>query len=436
MNKSTFKTHPYAWCVLLLNSLFLFYKYVLQISPSVMTDSLMQKFHLTGAGLGNLAATYFYTFLFAQLLVGYLLDKYSARWLTGFAILMCSLGAWFFAASDTLFEAELARGLMGVGVAFATVSYMKQTSVWFPAKRLALVGGLLASAVGVGAVVGSAPVAYMVSHIGWKQTLHYVALAGFVLTALYVIFARDKNPLNNNLNNKNKAPLSWKQVKGVLTKKHNWLLTFYSGLAFSPLAVFSGLWGNPFLQEAYNLNATQAAGYITLSFVGLGLGAPLFGLLSDKLGHRVKVMASGTLLSLLALVMMVYGHTHSSLLLSTEMFLFGLGTGSFMLGFTLGKEWNSIAMTATVVAMINTGDALFGAFSEPFVGKLLDVFSFGSAHHGSHFALSDFHKAFLVLPVYLLLALVFAFYLNKVKNKNLQEESNNKKQDKLKLAAA
>ena len=418
MEKSTFKTHPYAWSILLLNSLFLFYKYVLQISPSVMTESLMQKFHLTGAGLGNLAATYFYTFLVAQLLVGYLLDKYSTRFLTSLAILTCSFGAWFFAASNTLFEAELSRGLIGVGVAFATVSYMKQASVWFPKNRLAFIGGLLATAVGIGAVVGQAPVAYMVEKLGWREALHYVALAGFALTLLYFVFSRDKNPLNKEQNESKSSSLSWAQVKEVLTKKQNWLLTFYSGLAFSPLAVFSGLWGNPFLQEAYSLTNTQAAGYVTLSFVGLGLGAPLFGFLSDKLGNRVKVMSSGTLLSLLALAFMLYGPTSSEFLLGTEMFFFGLGTGAFMLGFTLGKEWNSLVMTATVVAMINTGDALFGAFSEPFVGKLLDVFSKGSAaHYSSHFALGDFHKAFFVLPVYLVLALVFAYFLNKVKSK-------------------
>ena len=415
MEKSTFKTHPYAWCVLLLNSLFLFYKYVLQISPSVMTESLMQKFHLTGAGLGNLAATYFYTFLVAQLLVGYLLDKYSTRLLTSIAILICSFGTWFFAASNTLFEAELSRGLIGVGVSFATVSYMKQASVWFPKNRLAFIGGLLATAVGIGAVIGQAPVAYMVGKLGWQDALHYVALAGFVLTLLYFVFARDKNPLNKGKDDLQKSSLTWLQVKEVLSKKKNWLLTIYSGLAFSPLAVFSGLWGNPFLQESYSLTNTQASGYITLSFVGLGLGAPLFGFLSDRIGNRVKVMSSGTLLSLLALVFMLYGPTSSKFLLGCEMFFFGLGTGAFMLGFTLGKEWNDLSMTATVVAMINTGDALFGAFSEPFVGKLLDVFSTGRVQHSSHFAVSDFHKAFLVMPVYLFVALIFAYFLNKFK---------------------
>ena len=434
MNKSTFKTHPYAWFVISLNALFLFYKYVLQISPSVMTDDLMQQFHLTGAGLGNLAATYFYTFIFAQLISGYLLDKYSTRKLTAFAILICSAGAWFFATSDNLFEALLARGLTGIGVAFATVSYMKQTSVWFPAKRLALVGGLLASAVGIGAVFGQAPVAYMVGHFGWQDTLHYIAISGFALTALYLIFAKDNNPANKDQNTKNKSSLSWKQVKNVLTKKHNWLLTLYSGFAFTPLAVFSGLWGNPFIQEAYKLSNIEAAGYVTLSFVGLGLGAPLFGLISDKIGNRVKVMASGTFISLVALTLMIYGPINSTFLLGTEMFLFGLGTGAFMLSFTLCKEWNSLIITATVVSMINTGDAILSAISDPLVGKLLDFFSNGAAHNGGSFALNDYYKAFLILPLYLLLALVFTLYLNKVKNSE-QKGKNIKSQDKLKLAA-
>jgi len=104
---------------------FLFYKYVLQIYPSVITDELMRDFQLTGAGLGNLAATFYYAFMIAQLFVGILLDKFSARWLTASAIFACSLGVFLFSQTSSLLEAELSRALMGVGVAFATVAYMK-----------------------------------------------------------------------------------------------------------------------------------------------------------------------------------------------------------------------------------------------------------------------------------------------------------------------
>src|SRR5262245_52752289 len=127
-----FKHYRYSLLVISLCACFLFYKYVLQVYPSIITEQLMREFNLTGAGLGNLAATFYYAFMVTQLFVGILLDKYSARWLTAGAIFSCSFGVLLFSQSDTLFIAELSRAMMGVGVAFATVAYMKLASAWFP----------------------------------------------------------------------------------------------------------------------------------------------------------------------------------------------------------------------------------------------------------------------------------------------------------------
>ena len=113
---SSKKTLPYAWLVLSLNGLFLLYKYVLQIAPSVMTHKLSSQFHLNGAGLGNVAAMYFYTFLCAQMAVGYLLDRYSPRWLTVAALCLCALGSSVFATAYGLHALLLGRALMGLGV--------------------------------------------------------------------------------------------------------------------------------------------------------------------------------------------------------------------------------------------------------------------------------------------------------------------------------
>lgn len=38
----------------------LFYKYLLQIFPNVMTEHLMLHYHLSAAALGNLSACFFY----------------------------------------------------------------------------------------------------------------------------------------------------------------------------------------------------------------------------------------------------------------------------------------------------------------------------------------------------------------------------------------
>ncbi len=70
----------------------------------------------------------------------------------------------------------------------------------------------------------------------------------------------------------------------------------------SPLLGFAGLWGVPFLEAAYGLPRTQAATLTSMMFVGWGVGAPLFGWLSDRIGRRRPPMLVGLILETAALV--------------------------------------------------------------------------------------------------------------------------------------
>ena len=144
------KSKSYPWIVITFCALFLFYKYVLQVSPSVIVHDLMRRYHLDGAGLGNLAATFFYTYLVVQLFAGPLLDRLSARLLTACSILLCAVGVIWFSHAPTLLQAMIARGLIGAGAAFATVSYLKIAAIWFEPQKFAFVSGLLATAAMVG----------------------------------------------------------------------------------------------------------------------------------------------------------------------------------------------------------------------------------------------------------------------------------------------
>jgi nitrate/nitrite transporter NarK len=400
----------YAYLIISLCAFFLFYKYILQIYPSIITESLMNEFKLTGAGLGNLAATFYYSFMATQLFVGYMLDKYSARWVTAGAILCCAIGVVWFADSHTIMNAGLSRALMGVGVAFATVSYLKLASVWFPPRQYAFIGGLLASSAMAGAVFGEAPLSWLMNIFGWRECLYIVGIIGFVLTFLFAIAVRDAPKAV-----KAKAPdhnVSWRDVLQVLRNKQNWLLTLYGGLAFSPVAVFGGLWGNPFIQQAYNLDKTQSASVVSLVFIGLGLGSPLLGMLSDRIGDRKNLMFFCTIISCIAISLVLYAHPMPTWLMATLLFIFGFALGAFMLVFTIGKELNSLYLTATVIAMINASDAVLDGITEPAIGKLLDLGWDGKIVNNVHyFSLHSYHWALLVLPVYLFIAALLMVWI-------------------------
>lgn len=418
MNLTNKKFYP--WCVVFLSAAFLFYKYLLQVSPSVMTTQLMLNFHVNAEGLGNLAASYFYSYLFAQLFAGPLLDKYNPRVLTSFAMLLCGLGIGLFAVSHSLLGGMLSRACVGIGAAFATVSYLKMASVWFKPNQFAFVSGLLATAAMAGSMAAQVPMTLLVQHANWREALLICAALGLVLATLFYSFVRMPKNVNPD---ETKSVLNSKDFFSVLKLKHNWFLMLYGGLAFSPLAVFGGLWGDAFLESVHGFSATIAASLTTAMFLGLAAGAPVFALLANKFRSRYMMMQVGVWLSLFSLTGVLYLPNLSVEVGAALLFLFGFSVGAYMLNFTLGKELNNLALAATVIAFLNTGDAILSGFAEPFVGRVLDLFWDGSVVNGvHHFNVHAYHVAFCVLPIFLVLASVSLLGLKDAEKKVLRTE--------------
>lgn len=401
----------YPWAIITLSALFLFYKYIMQVYPSVITNQLMQTFHVHGLGLGNLAASFFYSYMLTQIFVGVLLDKFSPRYLTSSAILCCAIGTYLFATAYSIYLAIFARILMGMGAAFATVSYMKLAANWFPKNQFAFVTGLLATAAMLGALFGEAPMAWLIDQIGWRASLMGCGAVGLVFAILFFIIVRDE-PDSGPLVRLTKHQFNFADLRKILSKGQNWLLTFYSGLSFAPVAVLGGLWGPPFIREAYNLSNTKAASLVSLAFLGLAIGAPIVGYLTDHMKDRRRVMAIGSFITFIAIMLVIYVNGLPLWLVGSLFFLFGLSVSTFMLGFTIGKEINPLYLAASVIALINTGDAIFGAMTEPMIGKFLDLGWQHKLVNGiPYFGVQNYHHALAVLPVYLFIAFVLTFFV-------------------------
>ena len=156
----------YAWSVFALACCFVIFKYVLEISPSVMVQDLMRTFNLDGLYMGHLAACYFYAYFLMQIPVGLLVDRFSTRNIIACAILLCSLGAFVFSHASVFYMATFGRILIGIGGAFSMVGTMKLITIWFDRKQFALISGLMMAAAMIGAICGQAPLASLVDAAG------------------------------------------------------------------------------------------------------------------------------------------------------------------------------------------------------------------------------------------------------------------------------
>ena len=397
-----------AWMIWVLSSLFMCYKYAIEVSPSVMAKDLMSEFSLTGAEMGNFAACYFYAYLILQIPAGLLIDRWGPRVVTTIAIILCASGAFLFSTSEEIFWANTGRFVSGIGASFAVVNCLKLIANWFPARQFALMAGLMMTVGMLGAMGGQAPLAYLLHHLGWRDSMLSVALFGASLAVVFFFVVRNKAPEHRAIDLMPNDQNVFTNLRKILCDPQSWYLSFYSGFAFAPVIAFGGLWGVPFLQEAYGFTKHMAAQGTTLIFLGFACGAPFFGWFSDRIGKRRPVMFWGTLAAAVCLVMIIYFSPIVGQLAFLLLFLFGFSISAFLLCFSMIKESNLLYLAATSVGFMNAFDALCGAISDPLTGKILDFWWEGAIVNGVRtFPLFAYHYSFLIFVAYFALALLF-----------------------------
>lgn len=392
-----------SWLIFILALGFVFYKYVLQVSPSVMTHQLMATFHLNGLELGSLVGSYFYAYLLMQLPAGVILDKFAARNIIAFAILMCAIAAAIFHYTNNIHIAYIGRIMVGLFGAFSMVGTMKLISLLFPSHRFAFLAGTMMTIAMLGAVTAQGPLALAVKQLGWRNTMQMLAIVGTILAVLFFVLSRGKHKHSTH------AHYSFREILyGVVIickNKNSWLIALYSGLAFAPINAFTGLWGISYLTVAYQQPETTMASIVSLTFIGFAIGAPLSGWYSSRTGKRRPVMLSGTLIALICLLIGLYIHL-PLIILSIVMFIMGFFISFFFVSFTYIRELNPRRYSGSSIGFINMFNALCGAIAEPLIGKLLDRGWQGKILYGTHvFSKTDYRIALIILPIGMVIAI-------------------------------
>jgi MFS family permease len=415
---SFFSSHKLrAWAIWFLSATFMFYKYAIEVSPSVMTDTLMSTFGIGAASLGNLTACYFYAYLLLQIPAGILLDRFGPRKTTTLAIVLCALGNLLFSQADTFFMAGVGRFITGVGGAFAAVNCLKLIANWFPQRQFAFMAGLMMTVAMAGAVGGQAPLSSFIQMMDWRTSMEVISVLGLALACVFWLVVRDYPPHQPSQATDTYVKVSpMKSLRTILKNPQSWWLSIYSGLAFAPVMVFGGLWGVSFISEGFNLNQYQSAQVISLIFIGFAVGAPVFGWLSGRFGSSRLVMKWGTLAALVTLTVAIYAPGVSAMSLAILLFLFGFSISSFLLCFTMIREIHSPLVAATAIGFMNAFDALLGAVTDPLTGKCLDVMWDGQMREGARvFSVETYKLAFLALPLYLILSMIMLWMIKEKK---------------------
>ena len=420
----------YAWIIILLSSSLLFDKYVMQVFPSLITDDMMGSFNTNATQTGALGSAFFWSIIICQLLVaGPIIDKYGFRLISPVSITISAAGVILFVVAaniGSLSMAYIARIITGIGVSFATIAYLKAVSVWFEPRQFAFAASFLATAAMIGALCAQAPLAYMINACGsWQTAMLLFCVLTLFIAVIYYIVVRDFNPKQPEASSTDHQLSTIEALKEVVKNKNNWYLTMYVGLSFTAVDAFAGFWGNSYFREAYGISKEHAASIISMIFIGMAIGSPILGKVSEILDSRKGVMIVFHIIGTIALSIVLLTKT-SAFMSGVLLFIFGLCLGIYMLSFAIGNRINPILIAATVAAFINTGEPILGAIFDPLIGYCLDwswtgkfvdtVSSTGVHSQIKYYELSSYHMAFTTLVVSMIASLVILLFIEDKKS--------------------
>ncbi len=428
MNQAhTSRTYPggaQPWVVIFCAALFFFFEFMQMNMFNAINPSLMRSFHISAEGLGHLSSLYFTANVLFLFPAGLLLDRFSTHKLILLAFALCVISTYGFALASNLIIAGVFRFLTGIGSTFCMLSSVRLATRWFPPKRLALVIGLVVTIAMAGGMMAQTPLTYLVEHFSWRHAIMANATIGIAFMLLIGIFVQDFPQGNQQEEIKQTQYLQeigfWRSILMAAKNRQNWLSGIYTNLMSLPIVVLGAIWGGMYLMQVYHLTAIQTSYVTTMIFLGVIIGSPVFGYLSDRIGRRIAPMLVGAICCLIILLLLMY-LTHLNLYsLMLLFFLLGFFCGAQIITYALLAESNPRSLTATAEGIACTIIMAAGTIFQPLFGAIMDHHWQGKITDGiRQYPVPAYHAALWSLAIAFMISIVITFCLRESYCKHL-----------------
>jgi sugar phosphate permease len=380
----------FLYATLILGWLFILYVYAVRVSNGVIVDKLIHSLGIGPGRIGILSSSYYLTYILMQIPAGLLIDRYGIRRCWPVALMTIALGCYVFAHSHSTLAASLGRGLIGFGSAFAWVGAVKIIYQLSNGRNDALFIGISMTLCMAGAMLGQSPWLYLTDSIGsWQAPYTIAAFVGVILSLLVFIFG------HNYRHHTSSIPSMYNIIKSCLPLIRSTpflLLMLYMTTISIPQNAFSALWANEFLKRDYHLPGQLAATVLSCIWLGGLLGAPVIGLISDRIKkHNLFLVAIGIATAILMLAI-IFWRPHSIWIVAGILFLIGFLSNASVIIYALASQMAPNTATSAIIGvanMINMGGA---ALIQLLIGSILS--------HTMHIGdMGNFTKAFIIIPI-------------------------------------
>jgi MFS family permease len=393
-----------------------------RVSSAVIAPDLVYDLGLNAENLGLLGGAFFYSFALLQIPMGPMLDRIGPRLVIASFSMIGALGAFVFACGNSFPVVVLGRSLIGVGMASALMGSMKVFLLRFPPEKFVTLIGLLQAVGTFGNIFAASPLAILTSAVGWRMTFGIAgAVTVFFGLLIFLILREEKGESDDLSSSSSFQPeigilRSFRLILGSLSF---WQIGAVAFFRYGTFVSLQGLWLGPYLINIRGHSPVQTGNLIILLAVGIIVGGPIAGWLSDRTFHSRKGVALGGLslycLSLLPLAGIV--KLPSPFWFGLIFFIIGFFCSFGMVLYAHAKELFPVTISGTAMAAVNFFTMAGPAILMPALGKIIESFH----HEGRSYPPEAYHVSFLVCFLGMAISLVFYTFSRKERRGDVEK---------------
>ena len=283
----------WAWVILGASFITVFTSYSIRLSYGILMPEMIQSLRITKAQAGAIASSFYVSYTVFSPLLGFLVDRLSARKLLMIFCLIEGLGTFLMGKPESLWQACLFFAIVGAGCAAMWTPVVTLVQRWFGENRRGLALGILSISYTIGYGIMGLILPPLVERYDWRTCWFILAGLAFALVPINGLFLRNK-PGDESLKpwgdgGSPAAPVEQPGQKityrEMLQMPNLWrvgLSYFFIGFTAYAVNIFIVTYGTLELKFPF-ARAAQLASAIAFSGIAGAIGLPV---LSDFLGRK------------------------------------------------------------------------------------------------------------------------------------------------------
>jgi ACS family glucarate transporter-like MFS transporter len=271
--------------------------YVQRNSIGVAAEDIRHSLFLTKWEMGLAMSAFFVSYALFQVPAGWLSHVWGTRLALPLFAFLWSLMTGLVGLATSLPALVAARFAMGAAQAGIFSCTTNTIARWFPVTQRAFPSGLLGSFMSVGGVLAAFLTGFLLEPLGWRLLFVVFALPGILWAVGFLAWFRERpqeHPAVNaaelalledsaaDTGRQRHEPTPWGMI---LTSPAMWWICcqqFFRAGAY----IFFATWFPTFLKQMYGVGPAEAGVLTSLPLLGVVLGSPVGGFLSDRILKR------------------------------------------------------------------------------------------------------------------------------------------------------